>query len=99
MNYKVVVNRSYGGFGLSEEAEARYNLYAEAAGLPPFDAYEVPRHCPFLIQVVEEMGGKAGSEYSFLRIAQIKGNQYRIRDYDGMESLDTPESIDWITIN
>ena len=48
---------------------------------------------------MEELGGKAGSEYSFLRIAQIKGNQYRIRDYDGMESLDTPESIDWITIN
>ena len=99
MNYKVVVNRCYGGFSLSEEAEARYNKYAEAAGLPPFDVYECPRHCPFLIQVVEEMGGKVDGSFSNLQIVSIEGNQYRIREYDGMESVETPESQTWITIN
>ena len=99
MNYKVVVNRCYGGFSLSEEAKARYNKYAEAAGLPPFDIYDTPRHCPFLIQVVEELGSKADGSFTDLEVVGIEGNQYRISEYDGMESVETPESQNWITIN
>ena len=99
MNYKVVANRCYGGFSLSEEAEARYNQYAEAAGIPPFDIYDTPRHCPFLIQVVEELGAKADGLCSDLEVVGIEGNQYRIEDHDGMESVATPESQTWIIIN
>ena len=56
----------------------------------------VDRHDPVLVQVVEELGDKANGKYSKLAIAEVDG-QYRIDEYDGMESVETPESYDWIT--
>ena len=56
----------------------------------------VSRHDPALVQVVEELGDKASSKYAKLRIAEVSG-AYRIDEYDGMESVETPTSYDWIT--
>ena len=55
---KVVVNRCYGGFSLSEAAE--------------------------------------GAE---LEIVTIEGNQYLITDYDGVETIRTPTTTKWITVD
>ena len=55
----------------------------------------VDRHDPILVQVVEELGDKANGEYAKLRIAQVSG-PYRIDEYDGFESVETPNGIDWI---
>ena len=96
---KVVINCCYGGFSLSEDAEARYDELAEAAGVDPYDSYSVPRHCPILVAVVEEMGAKADGSYSDLQIVEVEGNKYRIYEYDGYESVVVPESQTWITIN
>lgn len=56
----------------------------------------VDRHDPALVQVVEELGDKASDKYARLRIAEVSG-PYRIDEYDGSESVETPDSYDWIT--
>lgn len=57
---------------------------------------DVVRHDPALVQVVEELKDKANAEYAKLRIHEISG-PYRIDEYDGFESVETPNSYDWIT--
>lgn len=91
---KVVFNAAYGGFGLSEEGEALYNHFA---GEDEFNAYEVSRHDPILVHVVETLGDAAGGDRHTLHIKIIEGNQYKIDEYDGYESVITPESMRWIT--
>lgn len=56
---------------------------------------DVVRHDPVLVQVVEELGDKANGMCAKLRIAQVSG-PYRIDEYDGFESVETPEGYDWI---
>lgn len=90
---KVVYNACYGGFGLSGAAKARYR---ELAG-HDYDEWEGARHDPLLVQVVEEMGRGANGECSRLKIASIPdGSKYRIDEYDGQESVETPDSYEWV---
>jgi hypothetical protein len=56
----------------------------------------VSRHDPILVQVVEELGEKANGECAKLAIAEVSG-AYRIDEYDGSESVESPNSYDWIT--
>lgn len=57
---------------------------------------DVERHDPALVQVVEELGDKASGRFAKLRIAEVSG-PYRIDEYDGFESVETPGTYDWIT--
>jgi hypothetical protein len=57
---------------------------------------DVDRHDPALVQVVEELGKKAGGNYAKLAIAEVYGS-YRIDEYDGYESVETADSYVWIT--
>lgn len=99
MGHKVVINTCFGGFGLSEAAEARYDEIAAERGMDGFDSvYDLSRHCPILVQVVEELGDAASDDLSELCIVQIPGNRYKIREYDGRESIETPEGIRWTVI-
>lgn len=96
MGHKIVYNACYGGFGLSEEAEARF---AELAGRPaPKICYDFDRHDPILVQVVEELGDAASGFCACLRIAEIEGSLYRIDEYDGFESVETPDEVQWVQI-
>jgi hypothetical protein len=54
---------------------------------------KVERHDPALVQVVEELGEKANGKYAKLRIEEVYG-PYRIDEYDGYESVETPGSYD-----
>jgi hypothetical protein len=93
---KVVYNASYGGFGLSAEGAAYYNeLAGDENAWPPRN---VVRHDPILVRVVEELEDDASGDYSDLQVAEIPGNKYNIREYDGYESIDTPESMLWIEV-
>ena len=84
---KVVYNGCFGGFGLSDQGEF---LYKEKAG-EDFDYYEVERHNPHLIAVVEELGEDADGFCAALRIKEIPdGASYEIHDYDGNESVVPP---------
>jgi hypothetical protein len=55
----------------------------------------VVRHDPALVQVVLELKDKANAEYANLAIKEVDG-PYRIDEYDGYESVETPDGYDWI---
>lgn len=101
--YKVVINRCYGGFSLSKEASEylneKYNMgiNPKYGYLPYFDDDNyVPRHDKRLIDVVEVLGEeRASGDCSELVIVEINTPCYRIDEYDGMESVETPEGIEW----
>ena len=56
------------------------------------------RHDKDLVAVVEELGEKANSRYSKLKVVTIPGNKYQLNDYDGSEWIETPEQINWTVI-
>lgn len=98
--YKVVYNTCYGGFGLSKEAceylNEKYNMGINVQyGYLPDD---VERHDSRVIEVVELMKDKADGFCAKLKIIKIDAPMYRIDDYDGLESVETPDSYDWIII-
>ena len=94
MPTKVVINGCYGGFELSEKAQKRY---IELSGQTE-SFYEMKRHCPYLVQVVEELGKEANARFSSLYIVEIRGNKYMIEEYDGVENVVEPDDIQWIIV-
>ena len=78
---KVVINRCYGGFGLSEEAVKYLGGYE-------WGTYErgYNRDDPDLVRCVEELGTKADGRYAQLKVVEIPdGVAFTVEDYDGME--------------
>lgn len=59
---------------------------------------DIPRHDPVLVNIVESLKKEANGECAKLVVAEINAPMYRIEDYDGMESIQTPDAIDWIAI-
>lgn len=89
---KVVYNNCHGGFNLSEKAIAMLSeLGIQFEG-------EIERHNTDLVKVVETLGDEANSCYSALAIKEIKGTQYIIREYDGLETVVEPQDIQWIEV-
>lgn len=64
-----------------------------------FDIYAIPRHDPYMVQVVEEMGQESFGCHAELAILEIEGDTYRIEEYDGAESVETPNTIEWVHIS
>ena len=54
-----------------------------------------PRHDPVLVQVVETLGVTANGERAELAIVEIEGNRYVIEDAEGIETVQTPDSVKW----
>jgi hypothetical protein len=48
--------------------------------------------------VIEELGKEASGDYSNLCISKIDSPLYKIDEYDGSESVVTPDDIGWINI-
>jgi hypothetical protein len=108
---KIVYNACYGGFGLSDEAVEMYldlkgfkytktpdiwgaNFVVE--GWEDFYYSDIERDDPTLVQVVETLGEKANGMCANLSIEDLpKGTLYRITEYDGYESIETQEDLDW----
>lgn len=84
MTQKIVINVCHGGFGLSEQAEARYQ---ELSGRShPVYRWEISRNCPHLVQVVEELGEQAWGRYSELKVVEIpRYVKWHISEHDGLE--------------
>lgn len=62
--------------------------------------FEDKRHHKDLVAVVEALGNDANGRHAKLAIANIYCNQYRIDQYDGSESVITPEYGEhWIIID
>lgn len=86
---EVMVNRCYGGFGLSEKAVAEY---CKIMGLDNEDGIvDLQRHDPQLLKIVKAMGTKqASGRYANIELQRIPAqyvNHYSICEYDGMETL------------
>ena len=90
--FKIVINTCRGGFDLSDEA---ITMYRERKGITadarPTYADELARDDADLIAVVEELGEKANSTYSQLKVVEVptwlkeKGWSIEEEEYDGLE--------------
>lgn len=57
---------------------------------------DLDRADPVLVAIVEEMGEAANGSCANLEIRELpKGTLYRIDEYDGYESIQTRDGIDW----
>jgi hypothetical protein len=108
---KIVYNACYGGFSISDEAirmyldlkgfkyteeKTKWGSSFKVEGLKGFYDRDINRADPVLIQVVEKLGEKANGMCAKLRIEDVpEGTLYRIDEYDGYESIETKDSIDW----
>lgn len=94
---KVVYNAAYGGYALSDEAIEM--LKAKGYDNP----YDIERHNPDLVEIVEVLGKKASNSKngSRLVIGEIKEDSYYIDEYDGYEAIITPKHMEklWVKIN
>jgi hypothetical protein len=81
----IVINTDYGGFSLSDKAEARYKTMAGITD-DDFFYHDIPRDDPYLVQIVKEMGKDADGTYANLKIVEIPGDvDWEIGEYDGRE--------------
>lgn len=79
---KIVINRCFGGFGLSHEALSHL-------GTSEDDQYELERTDPKLVEVVEKLGDKAnGGSWAKLLVVEIPDDMpFYIHEYDGVETI------------
>ena len=80
---KVVINRCYGGFGLSKKAVK--DLGCES----PYD-YDDNRTAPELIKLIEEKGSEYCSDNGAkLKVVEIPDDvDWYIDEYDGVETIE-----------
>lgn len=79
---KIVINKCFGGFSLSEEAAklldcARHDFYDHQK-----------RNDPRLIEVVEKLGKRANGDCAELKVVTIPDDvDWEISEYDGVEHI------------
>lgn len=106
---RVVYNACHGGFSLSRKARemmacagvesAQKHLDKHSGGSSrwfDYHAHDLQRHDERLVSVVQALGSQANGWAADLRIAEVSG-PYRIDEYDGAESVETPNSYEWVT--
>lgn len=100
---KIVYNGCYGGFGLSKKAWDMYKSRTESAygaKAVASSQWEIDRQDPILVEVIEELGRKANGPHADLHIRELSpGTRYRIEEYDGWETVETPDDIEWNVVN
>lgn len=80
---KIVINKCYGGFGLSEAAYEYLGMEWDGYG---YDFGREDRADPKLVACVEALGEAASGELSELAVVEIPdGVDYTIEEYDGIE--------------
>lgn len=109
---KVVYNACYGGFSISltamkwlaENGRDKIKAIAEEylRKSPDqkfgFHCWDIQRHDTDLVRCVETLGYTANGRYAELRVRELKGNRYRIDEYDGYEEVYEPEDEEYIII-
>lgn len=91
---KIVLNRCFGGFGLSLTAvqwmaERGSEIAKKELEYPRFYGHMsgIERHDPLLVECVESLGEEANGHYAALRVVDIDDDvSYHIDDYDGQET-------------
>lgn len=76
--------------------KGRWGNHFEVEGDPDFYQQGIKRSDPILVQVVEILGDKADGDYANLFLKEVAdGTPYRISEYNGMETVETLDDIDW----
>ena len=84
---KIVLNKCFGGFGLSEEAYKFLGLKWDKYGYT-FCEYD-KRTDKKLIECVEKLGDKASGHGAKLEVVEIPDNiEWTIENYDGVETCE-----------
>ena len=104
---EVVYHDTYGGYELTTSIVERYNELAgtkyETDDMGIFVAAdEINRHDPFLVKAVREYLNEENTTSVpkiWLEIKSLKGNKYIIDEYDGWETVQEPDDIEWIEVN
>ena len=83
---KIVVNRCYGGFSLSQKAYEFLGLKWDYLGFEYRD-HDL-RTDPKLIECVETLGEDANGRWAVLEVVEIPDNiSWEIDEYDGVETI------------
>lgn len=81
---KVVINRCYGGFGLSEKAYEYLGIPWDGYGFKFRDGED--RENLKLVECVEKLGEDANGTFAELKVVDIPDDvEYMIEEYDGIE--------------
>ena len=105
ISVKVVYNNCYGGCSLSERATEMLNDikgYKKGDRLwisPKYGYFSCPRHDADLVKVVETLGKEASGVHSKLVVETITSPLYMLEEYDGIETIYTPNNIDWTVVD
>ncbi len=83
----IVINRKYGGFGLSDLACQLYSDHIDTTlDWVPWNVWSIRRDDPVLVQIVRDLGAKANGAYSDLHLVDIPADvEWQIDEYDGWE--------------
>ena len=85
---KIVVNRCWGGFGLSEVAVEKYLALKGIKYDGHFYDGDIPRDDIDLVVVVEALDSASWGGHSHLEVVEIPDDvKWQIHDYDGMETI------------
>lgn len=97
--YKVAYNACYGGFSLSREA-SEYLRDVYGVDINPNFGFlsDIERHDPRLIETIENFGDDVSGSCAEIKIKVITSPIYRIDEYDGRETIETPDTLDWVVI-
>ena len=91
---KIVINKCFGGFGLSKLAQEKFaslkNIdpgeWEDLCGFENIDVLGIYRADPDLVKVVQELVLEANDKYSDLKIVDVPDNiEWEIHEYDGAE--------------
>lgn len=87
---RIVINDCYGGFALSETAEALYKAYAGIKqDATDWTDWMIDRNDPILLQVIDQLGVKeASGQHASLKIVEVPDEvEWYIEDNDGNEHV------------
>ena len=78
---KIVINKCFGGFSVSDDAVRRLGLKSRYSG--------IERTNPHLVALVEEDAEKTSGSYAELEVVEIPdiATDWELDEYDGYESI------------
>jgi hypothetical protein len=91
---RIVHNAEYGGYTLPNDVQS------QLAMLGHDKPYDLPRHHPDLVRLVTEWlaADPSRAKQSDLALCSIDSDRYYLEEYDGIETVWTPETVPWVHI-